>query len=389
MSSPPRFAGALPPETALYALGGALAALALVQPAFVDVRPAAAVLQVGLPLVLSGVPVYAALVVRRGDRRAERATAVAWGALSLAGIGEAVTLTITAVRTLEGGGSPDALFTQVLALTAGAAVGTPVGYHYDSLIVYRRKLEAENEVTRRLNQRLQVINRVLRHNVRTELQLLTGHLDAVLADDAAGTVDVEASAATCRASVDRLERIVEKTRMVEDLEVDGERVAVDLVPVLRAHVRRQRERHPDLTITTSLPPAAVVAAHPLIETAVVEPVANAVAHNDHDDLEVSVTAHAAEDDDRVTVVVADTGSGIPDHEIAALERSVETPLEHASSIGLWFLRWVVEASGGTVAFRDDEPTGTVVRLRLPAAEDAAVEGSGRGRSVDPPGAPAN
>jgi signal transduction histidine kinase len=366
----------LPPESRLYALSAVLAALALVQAATTTTGAPVRVVEVAVPLVLAGVPAYAGRRIRGQRRRRERSSAAVRAALGLALVGEAVTLTIVASVVLRGAPAPALLFSGVLSLSAGAAVGVPVGYYYEELVVRRRQLEAENERTRRLNQRLQVLNRVLRHNVRTELTVLGGHLEGVLAGEAPGEFDVGTSAERCRESFDRLHDVVEKIRRLEALGVDPELSTLDLVPVVERRVAALREAAPGVAVETSLPDAAPVRAHPLVETALEEALGNAVEHNDHDDLRVSVSVRPVDGDGdpRVELVVADTGRGIPEHELAPLERPPETPLDHASGVGLWFIRWVAAACHGTVRFEENDPSGTAVRLRLPAAREPEGDG---------------
>jgi hypothetical protein len=50
-----------------------------------------------------------------------------------------------------------------------------------------------------------------------------------------------------------------------------------------------------------------------------------------------------------------------------LETDSESQLEHLSGFGLWLVNWVLSVSGGSLAFEDNNPRGTVVRLALPAA----------------------
>jgi signal transduction histidine kinase len=65
----------------------------------------------------------------------------------------------------------------------------------------------------------------------------------------------------------------------------------------------------------------------------------------------------------VRLTVADDGPGIPKAEIEVIEEGQETPLEHASGLGLWLVQHVVEQSGGDVEFEVED--GTRVHLTLP------------------------
>ncbi|SDE04038.1 ATP-binding protein [Natrinema hispanicum] len=69
----------------------------------------------------------------------------------------------------------------------------------------------------------------------------------------------------------------------------------------------------------------------------------------------------------IELCIADTGSGIADDEVLALDRETEDSLTHGSGLGLWLIYWVTTKSGGTLSFGANEPQGTVVQLSLPNA----------------------
>ncbi len=68
--------------------------------------------------------------------------------------------------------------------------------------------------------------------------------------------------------------------------------------------------------------------------------------------------------------VADTGTGIPKFDVDAIESQAETSLVHTQGLGLWIIYWTVETSDGTYELLENEPTGTVIRITLPAADEA-------------------
>jgi sensor histidine kinase regulating citrate/malate metabolism len=73
-------------------------------------------------------------------------------------------------------------------------------------------------------------------------------------------------------------------------------------------------------------------------------------------------------DDEVVVRVADDGPGIPELERTAISAGLESPLQHATGLGLWLVQWTVTNSGGSMSIADREGGGAVVELRLPATE---------------------
>jgi signal transduction histidine kinase len=223
---------------------------------------------------------------------------------------------------------------------------------------------------RRRAQRLSVLNRVVRHDLRNHMNVVLGM---------AREADTPESRAIER-SAERLVRIGEEARAVQRLLDDpgADRGCVRVGPLLEDVAARGRRLDPAATVEvrTSVPDAATCDAG--VRPALAALVDNAVEHSDRDTPHVELDAET--EAGRLTVRVADDGPGIPEAERAALSQSEEGPLHHASGLGLWLVQWVVEALEGDVSFADRHPRGTVVTVTVPVTTegDRPVEGG------DPP-----
>lgn len=229
------------------------------------------------------------------------------------------------------------------------------------------------EVTdqRRREQRLDVLNRLLRHNIRNELNVVRGNVD--LARDA--VADERASrrlgtaVETVDTVVDRSEKVSRLSRLF-DTDTGG---TLDLADHLASDLATVRRDHPDAEIVLSLPDRLPVEAGPTLTVAFEELVVNAVEHNDSETPRVDIAVdEAASDESVVVVTVADDGPGIDEQEYRTLAEGRETPLEHASGVGLWLANWVVEHNGGSLSFASTTE-GTTVSVRLPRASEGAGE----------------
>jgi signal transduction histidine kinase len=218
------------------------------------------------------------------------------------------------------------------------------------------------DITDRRNyrQRLQITNRVLRHNLRNDMTVVIGNaetIEAVSDDD-----QVTSMADRIVDAADSLTASGNKARQVEELlGDDADPGPTDLETIAERVVDAAREEYPDATISLRTDGDCRTLALDGIDAAIRETIANAVVHHpDEASVDVRVELHG----ESVVVTVADDGSGIPDHEAeVVLEQGEESALSHASGTGLWLIKWLVERSGGSVAI--DTAEGTRVRLSLP------------------------
>ena len=259
------------------------------------------------------------------------------------------------------------------ASSVGALLGTVLGMydvrHVRSQQRWREakaRTERLNERLRRSNERLMVLNRVLRHNVRNDLNVVQGRAELIRKRN--GGVD-ERDAATIADVADNLVEQSDKARTLETLmQNHGEHHAIDLVSVLERELASLGRDYPTISVETTMPDEQPIRAAPSLDTAVANVLENAAKHNDADDSLLWITVEKRGDE--VELTVADNGPGIPDHELDVLEAGAETKLKHASGLGLWTAVWVLDHSDGDIVFESNDPRGTVVRMTFPAAVEA-------------------
>lgn len=364
----PRVPG--PPPLVLFGLGLGVVALSVGQVLVDPEPPPAAALEMAVPITAT-LPVLAAgWWTTRTDRGAQKHAAAVYVSVAFMAIATATVGIIVITQTAQGTMPFDWPFAVTTTMAVGALVGTPTGFVFDEVLARQEALEGEHRATRRLNERLRVVNRVMRHNVRNELTVAMGGLTLL----ASHIEDPDATVWTERVG-DALERLMDHAdKLVELGELEssrGRRETVDVVTYIEGFLEAADIRNRTVTIETDLPPAAEVRAHPLIGTAIVEVLDNAIVHTS-EEATVEVDVGVVERGDVVEVTVADTGPGISAFEREAIESAAEEPLSHGGGVGLWLTKWVVEASAGELEIESNEPRGTAVRLRLPRAEEVAT-----------------
>lgn len=214
-------------------------------------------------------------------------------------------------------------------------------------------------------ERLTVLNRVLRHNVRNELTVVLGHLEQI-GDRLPEDPSVEAA----RKHAWRVVDLSEQTREVfQTLDREqGTSTRVDVSSVVERVVDDFRTANPRTEIRSRVESGqAIVASEDLLSVAVSNLVENAIEHNDAADPTVSVECVSS--GDRIRLAIADDGPGIPTSERSVLLSGNETPLHHGSGLGLWLVHWIVTTSGGELRFEENDPRGSIVVLHLERAAD--------------------
>ena len=199
-------------------------------------------------------------------------------------------------------------------------------------------------------QRLEVLNRVLRHNLRNRVDVIKSNAEAV--DSAENSEYV----AAIRDSADGLANLSSKARATDQLVSRPARQSGgDLSETLQAIVGAAGSDAVALDVPETAP---MVTDWDALDNAVRSALENAVEH-----AEESVTVSVEETADGYEIAVSDDGPGIPDSELASLDAETETPLQHGTGLGLWQLEWGVTKLGGDLSF--DTADGTTVRMTVP------------------------
>jgi len=208
--------------------------------------------------------------------------------------------------------------------------------------------------------RLGVLNRVFRHNIRNEMNVVQGRAEHLInADDP----DVDVHAGAIARTADSVIALAEGIRTAEralDREDAPHRPLADVLVETVASYRDREGLAMSTEFDDDLPPVDV-----RLGVVIEELLDNAVEHSDRDRPVVSVTARQT--DGAVRVTVADDGPGLPAVERAVIEARDETPLEHGTGVGLWLVNWLVTALGGELDVADDDPRGTVVTMSFPVS----------------------
>ena len=220
-------------------------------------------------------------------------------------------------------------------------------------------------------QRLAVLNRVLRHNLRNKVEVVKSHAE-VLDDQFQseqhvrgwGSLDGEDErrhhVTTITETADAIAQLGESARAIDRfVSQSNSGEDIDLVASVEQTLTVIETGVHNVTVSLDLPASAPVRTNrEALDGALTSALENAVKYADS---EVSITVE--ESSDGYDVVIADDGPGIPEGEIDSLDAGTETPLQHGTGLGLWQLNWAVTTMGGDLSFETND--GTTVVFTVP------------------------
>jgi signal transduction histidine kinase len=211
---------------------------------------------------------------------------------------------------------------------------------------------ARSQVTRR-EQRLSVVNRILRHDIRNDLNVVRGIL--TLVDDEAALDDALAERLdTAIEHVNDIFEVADKARFVERTISRSTVERTSLGPFVLRAVERAESTHPDADVIVDGASDVEVVVDTNLDVALAELIEYAIRSQDAaPGVSLTVSDRPPE---RVSIDVRYDGQAIPRSDRQVLNEGVETPLKHGRGLGLWLAKWIVENAHGRLEFsRDDEP----------------------------------
>ena len=241
----------------------------------------------------------------------------------------------------------------VVAVTGGGIVGALVG-----AVVSLRGRQTE---LRRLHQQHSVMNRVLRHNIRNDVNVIQGHAEMLAADLDRNDPHTDVIVRKAREIVS----LSTTARKVDALDDAGGAGPTNLGRLAREFASSADSRYPTASVTYDGPEEVWVGTSSLVRSVLSNLVDNAVRYHD---ATPTISLSVVERGETVELRVADDGPGIPRDQFEILFEPDEDGHDHGSGMGLWLVKWLADRHGGALRLEDNDPRGSVVCLSLPAAE---------------------
>jgi two-component system, OmpR family, sensor kinase len=240
-----------------------------------------------------------------------------------------------------------------------------------------QQLERANETTARLLERERQFIQDASHELRTPITVALGHAelvhrsvgDAVARDDVRVIVD----------ELSRLRRLADRLLILAASEHPGflHRTRLDVEPVV-VDVLRRWTPVPRRWVVGDLEEATIEADLDRLALALDALIENAVKHTEPGD---AVTVGVGSQEGMVVISVRDTGSGIPQEDLARIfDRFARSDAGRSREdgggvgLGLSIVRTVAEAHGGSVSVHSTLGRGSAFELRLPMIDPTGPPG---------------
>jgi len=238
----------------------------------------------------------------------------------------------------------------------------------DAVLLYARDITALKQYEQQLETQrdnLNLLNQVVRHDIRNDLQLIQAYGGMVAEADSLSEQQQQFISRVLKAANNAVDLTTSARDLSEVMLQDGTKTKpMPLAQTVEQQVDRLQSdaQSAIVTIDGSLPAVDVIADE-LLEAIFRNLLKNAVQHNDKDVPEITVSATV--DNHHVIVNVADNGPGVSDaHKTEIFGRGNQGLESQGTGIGLHLVQTLVDRYGGTVWVEDNYPDGAVFSVQL-------------------------
>jgi signal transduction histidine kinase len=226
-----------------------------------------------------------------------------------------------------------------------------------------------SDITEKLKQEqhLDVLQRVLRHNLRNDLNIIDGEVERGL--DSVENEQTRDALQSIEETANELKELCSEAQTIRKVINESPKLEpVSLTNVVNSVVEVHSHRSAQPQISVNCSEDLSVKADRRLRKVVDNLVDNAIRHNTSSVPKVAITGKIITDD-TVELSIADNGPGISKAEQRVVTDEVQvSQLSHGSGLGLWLVKWLTERYGGSLTIDTPADGGTIIRIRLARAD---------------------
>lgn len=204
-----------------------------------------------------------------------------------------------------------------------------------------------------------IFARVLRHNIRNELNVIQGNIDIIKQNENINNDKIQ----PIDNSTSNILRISNKARLVEKIINNrDEKVEFSSSNIIQKSVNSILKQYPNVKIQVNIDDSFNFVAHEKFNYVIYELINNGIEHNPSNIKKINIKSCTL--NNKKQVIISDNGLGISKSELEPIfNSSEETPLEHGSGLGLWIVKFIIDISGGSIDFEITEQ-GTRIKITV-------------------------
>lgn len=236
------------------------------------------------------------------------------------------------------------------------------------------ELRAANEHLEDQRERLEVLNRVVRHDIRNDMQLINGMANLVyeyVDEDTEAVRYLDRVTEGANSVVDLTQTLRELMEAMAERPNEVELSAVDIREMLQPEIE-ELQSTTDASVSADEVPSMAVRADNMLQSVFRNLLTNAVNHNDKDEPKVHV--NITTDPEMVEVAIRDNGPGVDDDLKGEIfSKDIKGEDSTGTGIGLYLVKMLTDRYDGDVEVKDNFPEGAVFRVTLQRASPDEYE----------------
>lgn len=212
------------------------------------------------------------------------------------------------------------------------------------------------------NEHINVLNRIMRHNIRNELTVLMGLTKYV--EQSVKDEDTKKRCKKLENSYQRLNRLSQESSTINNIIKNTDYLRIINIKTQIKTSLSECEINTNC-VNVNIPSDIYVKAGTELYHAFSALIDNAIRYNDNPDPFVDIYIHK-QTPEYVILHIKDNGPGINKQEKSVInENNTISTLNHGSGLGLWLSKWVVELYNGKIRIQNNiEGGGTIIQIKL-------------------------